>query len=223
MAHNKTDDSAADGIRTSASKKGAPQPDPSWNEGPPDDPNSQALEDIIDDLGNTRAHEAAGTGTLPSGFSQWDLTNFGGWTVAHIAAREGHLPKDFTLWELTSRSGVTVAHEAVAEGNLPEDFDRWELADGEGWTIAHAAAVRGLLPKGAVPWELADKNGWTVAHAAARTGRLPEDIPLDVLKLTDGKGRTVAAVIVEWAEKQPSALVTRAKGMLGKSGERRKK
>jgi len=118
--------------------------------------------------------EAARTGTLPEGFSDWEICDPVGRTVAHEAALYGHLPADFGRWEVRDREGWSVAHNAAMEGHLPKGFDQWELSDEDGNSVAHEAARIGGLPADFDNWALHNDNFFAVAHMAAIHGHLPK-------------------------------------------------
>ncbi|MDR1856345.1 MAG: hypothetical protein LBR22_04200 [Desulfovibrio sp.] len=163
--------------------------------------------------------EMAQSGTLPEGYSGWDIADRFGWTVAHVAARYGNLPDGFDKWDIGagkqfSRDGRpnkfddwTVAHEAAKWGSLPSGFDGWDIEAGCGWTVAHVAAQWGRLPRGVDQWNLCDDTGTTVAHEAARHGTLPWDAPDDVMGLVDGKGRTVEDLHGRWMTMRVSSII----------------
>jgi ankyrin repeat protein len=168
--------------------------------------------DLRNVSGWTVAHMAAHFGHLPETVPDHvlGLVDAKGRIVAHEIVDCG-IPR--TSRDLLSRAAAFLAEKKAAKtdltpdeaarlaekGKLPERFHHWKLSWGK--TIAYEA-MHGRLPAGVDRWNLCNRrwtaaHSWTVAHEAAWNGNLPEDVPDDVLSLTDTFGRTVAEIIAQ--------------------------
>jgi hypothetical protein len=77
--------------------------------------------------GSPNYFKMAALGTLPEGFSQWELKDANGWMVAHWAALFGGLPESFDQLDLTSGGGITV--EEILKHLLPALEPDQEVSD----------------------------------------------------------------------------------------------
>jgi hypothetical protein len=159
------------------------------------------------------AHEAAMTGKLPAGFSDWGIVcAINGLTVAHTAAIHNTLPEGFSLWNLYSEKGPARVEFPVASITLAvrcpgyfEFFERQRLQQGFGKdifelplilpdgpilsTVAHLYVNRATLPADVDLWHLRNYRGVTVAHRAALAKTLPKDF--SHWEWVDDQGRSV--------------------------------
>jgi hypothetical protein len=65
-----------------------------------------------------------------------------------VMARKGTLPPGFSQWELKDKWARTVAHAAAERGHLPPGFDRWDMKDDYDVTVARKSADAWLNGRG---------------------------------------------------------------------------